>query len=101
MNADDLAARLVPVPYDPRGGPAVCPADTGAAAGPVPQRSPLQPRPQTTRPRRSWALLTPSWGRPVDRSLPIPAYSPPVTDWFTFLAERLASEFLREHGDAA
>jgi hypothetical protein len=32
---------------------------------------------------------------------PIPTYAPPVSEWLTFLADRLSLEFLREHGNPA
>jgi len=35
--------------------------------------------------------------RPVDRIPLAPSYSPAVNDWLSYLADRLAVEFVREH----
>jgi hypothetical protein len=35
----------------------------------------------------------------IDRLAPTPSYSPAVTAWLEFLADRLAAEFLVEHAE--
>jgi hypothetical protein len=44
--------------------------------------------------KRSMAALLKQW-----KQWTASAYSPLVTAWLTFLAERLAADFLREHGN--